>query len=128
VDERTGVGDGTVDMGFSREVQDMVDLVTFNDPANAVRIPQIDFLEAIPGIFRHWRQILQVSRVGQTIQVHYPPHPGLTHHMPDQVRTDESSATSNQQVHWRISGRRMAGIPTRGQRHICTGQCIREYS
>ena len=57
-------------MAFRRKVDDCIEMIPLEKRIHQRLIPDITLHKAIPGILFHGHQVLQVSRIGQQIQIH----------------------------------------------------------
>ena len=103
LDEIVRPGDGTIDMGFRRQVQHMGDGVPLHHGINGVFVPQVRLFENIFGMAVQPRQIFQMARIGQAIHIDQPLDLGLVNNMKDQVRSNKTGSACDQQIHFRLT-------------------------
>jgi hypothetical protein len=85
LDEIARAGDGTVHMGFRREVHHVGDDMVLHHCERGRFVAEVHPLKHIPGIGIRTGQVLQMPRVGEAVQIHDLVHTGLPQHEVDEV-------------------------------------------
>ena len=95
-DEIARPGDGTVHMGFRREVHDVRDAVLFDNPQRGRLVTQINLLKNIFRMLGDRLQIFQSSRVSQAVEVDELGDFRIVNDVLDEIRADEARAAGNE--------------------------------
>ena len=98
-DESLRCYDRAIDVRLGGEVADGVDGETTEDIRQGAAITDVGANETITAwkFFRDIGQILRVAGIGQLVDVdHAPLKPAFRQQIPDEVRTDESAATGDE--------------------------------
>jgi hypothetical protein len=98
-------GDGTVHMGFGRQMQNMRDLMLLDYCQHGGFVAEVGFFKRVFGMPGDVLQIFQVAGVGQAIQVDEAPDFRFVNNVMDQVGSNEAGATCHKQVHGKIKSR-----------------------
>lgn len=103
LNERRGIQDAPVNMGLSGEIDNGVKALVQNS-IHRLAVSNIDLHEVISWSVLNIFQVLQVSGVGQLIQVRYFPLRMLFSNVMDEITADEARASSYKQSHCTSSG------------------------
>ena len=95
--------DGTIHVGFRRQMQHMGDGVPLHDLTDGVLVPQVRLLENIFRMAGQPLHIFQMPRVCQAIHIDQPLDLGLVNNMMNQVRPDKTGSACYQQVHFKFT-------------------------
>ena len=95
-DEVSRSADRTIDMRFSSEVHDVSDLVIADDATDGFAVPEIHFLENVVLSAVDVREICEMSRVGEAIEIYQPSDCGLIDDVANEIGADEAGAARDQ--------------------------------
>ena len=86
-------------MRFGGEVQDVGHAVLLQHLEHIALVAQIDFLKAILRVLVHAGEVLEMTGIGEAIEVHEAIDLGLIDEPADDIGADETSATGYEQAH-----------------------------
>ena len=89
-------------MRFGGQMQDMGDPMLLHHRQNGGFVAQVGFFKSVFAMLRDSLQIFQMAGVGQAIQVDQLADFRAVNDVMDQVRSDESGAACDQQVHVKV--------------------------
>jgi hypothetical protein len=92
LNEIAGAGDGTVNMGFGGEVQDMGDAVLLDQLEHGGLVAEVGFFEGVFGVMRDALEVFEVAGVREAIQVDQAPDFRAVNDVVDEVGADETGA------------------------------------
>ena len=95
-DEISGTANGSIDMGFRCQVHHMCDAMAPNDIGHGGRVPKINRFKDVFGMERDSLQVLEVPRVGESVEVHEQFNLGSIDDVTNDVRSDEAAAACNE--------------------------------
>ena len=95
-DEVGRTADGTVDVGFRREVEDVRDVVLADDADNLGLVAEVDLLEAVAGIGFQAADVGGMTGVGEAVEIDECRDPGLVDELADEVGADEAAAAGDE--------------------------------
>ena len=90
-------------MALRRKVHDDVRLLLLKQVKHELPVRDVPADELVVGGLLHLRQVLQVARVGQKIQVYDLMLRVLLHHMNHKIGTDEAGSSCHDYLHLTLS-------------------------
>src|SRR4030095_9485524 len=95
-DEDFGAQDRAVDVALRSEVEDALDPVLLEQCLDPLPVPVVSADEDVPRVPLQVAQVLEVPGVGEKVEVDHRPVRALLAQVPDEVRTDEATTTSDE--------------------------------
>ena len=98
-DEVIGTQDRAIHVRLRGEMHQGVDAMLLEQLRAPVDSSQMSpFTKTIPRILVQAREVVDVAGIGECIEHHHPPLPGLRQPVAHEVRADEAGAAGNEQV------------------------------
>ncbi len=91
-----GPGDGPIHVALGCEVDDRVDLVLDEEPLDERAVADVPVHERVLRMILHVRQVLEIARVGQLVEVHDVDVGMLLDHHPDEIAPDEAGTSRDE--------------------------------
>ena len=106
--EGEGILDGTVHVGFGRQVDDAVHPVVGDDPQHRLEIADIGLDEEVVGPVLDVPEVREIARVGELVQVDDPVLRVFVHEQPHDVAADETGSAGDEDgsTHFHIRGKK----------------------
>ena len=99
LNEIARAGDGTIHVGFRRQMHDVRDGMLLDDTQRGGFVAQIYFLENVFGMPGNFFQIREMPGVGEAIQIDELRNFRPVNDVVNQIRADKTRAAGDQQVH-----------------------------
>ena len=94
-----GIVDRTVDMGFGREMNDIVEFFFLEQPVYGLTVADIALYEAETGVIHHRAQCGKIPRVCESVIAHDPVVGMGFEHIEDKIASDKTGSAGNQNSH-----------------------------